>query len=113
MISPDQIRAARALLHLQQDQVARCADVSLITIRRLESVGGAHVSPGMAERVRRALELLGAEFIENGVRRRSPVDDPAVLARDMQEIARRSAVRQAALPSFSETDLYNEDGLPS
>ncbi|WP_242402528.1 helix-turn-helix domain-containing protein [Komagataeibacter kakiaceti] len=36
-VTSDQIRAARALLHLPQEELARRAHVSVVTIRRLES----------------------------------------------------------------------------
>jgi transcriptional regulator with XRE-family HTH domain len=114
MISPDQIRAARALLRVEQDELARQAHVSAVTVRRLESRHGTErVSPITVERIRQALEILGVEFIENGVRYRLPVHDAAALARDMTEIARRSAARQSSLPPFSEDDLYDENGLPA
>ena len=37
LITPEQIRAARALLRLEQDELARRANVSVVTVRRLEA----------------------------------------------------------------------------
>ena len=96
MINPDQIRAARALLRVEQDALARQAEISAITLRRAECRQGAErVSLATIDRIRRALEALGAEFIENGVRYRAPGQDAAALARDMNEIASRSGARQS------------------
>ena len=41
IITPEQIRAARALLRLEQDELARRAQVSVATVRRLEAAEGA------------------------------------------------------------------------
>ena len=72
-VSADQLRAARALLRLEQAELARRAAVSIVTIRRIEAAaGGARVSQGIFEDVLRALEQAGAEFIPNGMRRIAP-----------------------------------------
>ena len=41
LITPEQIRAARALLRLEQEELARRAHVSVATVRRLEGPSGA------------------------------------------------------------------------
>ena len=70
-ITPEQIRAARALLRLEQAELADRAHVSVVTIRRLEGgQGNERVAPGTVAGVREALEQAGAEFIPGGVRRR-------------------------------------------
>ena len=116
MIDPDQIRAARALLHLEQQDVANKARVSVSTIRRVESSGrNARVSPRTVASIRHALEFSGAEFIDNGVRRRrfrTPEEKDA-LRRDIAAIADRVRRLSAENPSFSEYDLYDEAGLPA
>ena len=61
MISPAQIRAARALLGLTQSEVATIADVGLATIQRIES-SNAEMS-GSA----RTLLKLKAGFEELGI----------------------------------------------
>jgi transcriptional regulator with XRE-family HTH domain len=113
-ITSEQIRAARALLRLEQDELARRAAVSVATVRRLEAPGGnARVAPGTVEEVRKVLEAAGAEFIADGVRRRRlPTPDREAKFRELMAIAERSAARQARLPPFTEADLYDDDGLP-
>ena len=66
MISPEQCRAARALLDWSQDQLSKKASVGIVTVRQLEA--GAH-EPRRAtlDVIRRALVDAGVEFIdENG-----------------------------------------------
>jgi len=112
MISSEQIRAARALLRLEQDELARRAKLSVTTMRRLETENGAkRVAPTTVERVKHVLEEAGAEFIEEGVRRRKQ-RNPEKVYRKLRAIAERSAAQQAKLPPFSESDLYDENGLP-
>lgn len=63
-----QIAAARALLRLEQTDLAKAANISVPTLRRMEASEGA--AAGMANNVaavRIALEAAGAQFIsENG-----------------------------------------------
>ena len=71
-ITPEQIRAARALLRLEQAARAARAHVSVVTIRRLERGQGSEpVAPGILNGVRKVLEQAGAEFVPDGVRRRT------------------------------------------
>lgn len=113
LITPEQIRAARALLRMDQEELARRANVSVVTIRRLEAPHGlSKVTLGTVGEIQRALELAGAEFIDRGVRRRQRTSEEidarvqAILA-----IAAESAAYQAKLPPFTEDDLYDENGL--
>lgn len=113
-IHTDQLRAARALAHLDQQELARRANTSVITIRRLESPKEARrVAPDVMQRVRNALETMGVEFIENGVRWQSRTENPALLTRDLMQIAQRSADRLKAVAPLTEADLYDENGLPA
>jgi len=115
MVTPEQIRAARALLRLEQGELARRAHVSVITIRRLEAEQGAErVTPVTLEGVRQALEQAGAEFIEGGVRRRH-VERPDAAARfeELRAISLRSATKLHQHDQLDEADLYDEDGLPA
>ncbi len=115
IITPEQIRAARALLRLEQDELARRAQVSVITIRRLEAVDGTgRVAPATVDDVRHVLEKAGAEFIEGGVRRRpwSPEEIEARY-RAIMETGKRSAELQKGLEQWTEDDLYDENGLPA
>ncbi|HME26644.1 MAG TPA: helix-turn-helix transcriptional regulator [Acetobacteraceae bacterium] len=115
LITPDQIRAARALLRMDQEELARRAKVSIVTVRRLEAPDGlSKVSLGTFDEVQRALEAAGAEFIDRGVRRRRRTPEEiearvqAILA-----IAQRSAALLKDAPPFTEDDLYDDDGLPA
>jgi transcriptional regulator with XRE-family HTH domain len=63
-----QLRAARALLGWEQDDLALAAKVSAVTIRRMEKAEGA--LPGRHETVQklqRALEMAGVLFTARGV----------------------------------------------
>jgi transcriptional regulator with XRE-family HTH domain len=66
-ISIEQLRAARALLGWSQSQLAKEAGMSLPTVKRVEREGGPRVSEDAHQRLQRALEAGGVEFIdENG-----------------------------------------------
>jgi transcriptional regulator with XRE-family HTH domain len=112
--TPEQIKAARALLRIEQDDLARRAKVSVVTIRRLETpLGGARVAARTLEGVRSILEQAGAEFIPNGVRRRTP--DPLGREARFQEllsISKESAELLRGHTIFTDDDLYGDDGLP-
>ncbi len=115
IIQPDQIRAARALLRLEQAEVAQRAGVSVVTIRRLESEGGeARVAEATIAEVQRVLEQEGAEFIPGGVRRRAtPAPDAAVRYAALLAISLRSAARLEGRQLLTDDDLYDENGLPA
>ena len=115
MTTADQIRAARALLRLDQAELARRAGVSLATLRRCEDGGDARVSARAAASIQKALEASGAEFIPGGVRRRRPrtPEEKEALFRDIMAIADRVTALHAENPGFSEEDLYDESGLPA
>jgi transcriptional regulator with XRE-family HTH domain len=69
MILIEQIRAARSLLGWSQTELAGHAGLSLPTIKRVERENGdgPNVSHEAREKLRRALEKGGVEFIaENG-----------------------------------------------
>ncbi|MGE5270220.1 MAG: helix-turn-helix domain-containing protein [Thiohalocapsa sp.] len=117
MITSDQIRAARALLAFDQSELARRANVSIATLRRVEG-GGEKPKASMraVKSIQHALEAAGAEFIDNGVRRRRRRRTPEEVAervRKIMEIAHRSAKFAAENPGgFTEDELYDENGLP-
>lgn len=67
MIDSDQVKAARALVGMTQDELATRAGLSTQTIKRMEAMGTARSSAGNVEAVQRALEAAGVQFIpENG-----------------------------------------------
>ena len=114
-ITPDQIRAARALLRLEQAELAERAHVSVVTIRRIErGQAGERVAPGTVAGVRQALEQAGAEFIPAGVRRRGIArPDTRALYEDLRAISLRSAARLQGRELLTDADLYDENGLPA
>ncbi len=114
-VTPEQIRAARALLRLEQAELAHRAHVSVVTIRRLEGTdGNERVASVTREGVRQALEQAGAEFIPDGVRRRRPVrSDASSLYEDLRGISLRSAATLQGRELLTDADLYDENGLPA
>ena len=66
-MSPAQLRGARGLIGWSQTELAATAGLSLVTVKRYETGRGARVSTDAVERLCRALEAAGVEFIaENG-----------------------------------------------
>jgi hypothetical protein len=113
LITPEQIRAARALLRLDQATLASHAGISVVTLRRLEDRHGlSKVAPATGDAVRRELEKAGAEFIDRGVRRSAPA--PAAIQsvrRDTDRIVARSAATMAKSPPLTDDELFDENGL--
>jgi transcriptional regulator with XRE-family HTH domain len=113
MVTPEQIKAARALLRMEQDELARRAGVSVTTIRRLEAAKGDYaVAEETAGGVQNALQEAGVEFIHDGVRRAQKEIDRDLVA-DLMKIAEESARLLKDAPPFTEDDLYDENGLPA
>lgn len=88
MITATQIRAARALLQIDQRQLAEAAGLSLPTIQRMESSVGPQVRGNVESLVKvvEALERAGIELIGEGavstgggrgVRLKTPPEEPA------------------------------------
>jgi transcriptional regulator with XRE-family HTH domain len=76
MISAAQIRAARALIGITAEKLARSAHVGFATIKRFELGEGILPSrSGTLERVKAALEAAGIEFIGD------PIKSPGVRLR--------------------------------
>jgi transcriptional regulator with XRE-family HTH domain len=113
MTSAEQIKAARALLRMEQDDLARRSGVSVTTIRRLEAAQGAGlVAPATVETVVKTLQEAGVDFIHQGVSLRSAsAGDEALLGR-LRAIAERAAARQSGEAWLTDADLYGDDGLP-
>ncbi|MBM7043700.1 MULTISPECIES: helix-turn-helix transcriptional regulator [Rhizobium] len=64
-LDPAQIRAARAMLGWSGSQLAKKADISFSTIRRME-ISTAKVRNEALTRVRQAFELEGIRFLRDG-----------------------------------------------
>lgn len=112
MINSEQIKAARALLRLEQEELARRAGVSVSTIRRLEAPGGAELVAGdTAAFVVKVLQEAGVEFIHQGVALKAKAQDEALYVR-LRAIAERAAAEHTGRGWLSDADLYGDDGLP-
>jgi transcriptional regulator with XRE-family HTH domain len=112
MITAEQIKAARALLRLEQEELARRAGVSISTIRRLEAPSGAElVAVETAGAVVKVLREAGVEFIHQGVTLAAKPEDEALFRR-LRAIAERAARGTAGRDWLSDADLYGDDGLP-
>lgn len=68
MESPEQIRAARALLNWSADRLAAAAKVSIRSVQRWEAGAGASLLPVIRAAIVTALEDAGVEFTPGGVR---------------------------------------------
>lgn len=68
MLTSEQVKAARALLRIEQRDLAERSGVSLPSIKRLETQRGPLAAqPRTVDAIRAALEAAGVEFIpENG-----------------------------------------------
>lgn len=114
IVTPEQIRAARALLRLEQHELARRAGISVVTVRRLEAAEGtARVTAATLHDVREVLEQAGAEFIQDGVRSRLARAGADALFEELKAISLRSAEQLRAGDQSIEADLYDDDGLPA
>jgi predicted transcriptional regulator len=113
LITPEQVRAARALLRLDQAALAHDAGISVITLRRLEDQHGlSKVAPATVDVVRRVLEKAGAEFIERGVRQRAPEPEAIQSIKDdIDRIVARGSALMAKYPPMTDDELYDENGL--
>jgi transcriptional regulator with XRE-family HTH domain len=114
MITPEQIKAARALLRMEQEELAKRAGVSVTTVRRLEAAKGEYAVAGeTAEGVQMVLQEAGVEFIHDGVLLKRGKEETDALFRDLLAIAEESARLLRDTPQFKEDDLYDERGLPA
>jgi transcriptional regulator with XRE-family HTH domain len=114
MTTPEQIKAARALLRMEQEELAKRAGVSVTTIRRLEAAKGDYaVAQETAEGVQMALQEAGVEFIHDGVLLKREKEDTDALIRKLHAIAEESARLLNDTPQFTEDELYDEQGLPA
>jgi transcriptional regulator with XRE-family HTH domain len=113
MISAEQIKAARALLRMEQEELARLSRVSVTTIRRLEASGDRLVAETTTGAVRKALEEAGVDFIHQGVSLKSKAADAEALFTRLRAIAERAAPNQQTREWLTDADLYGDDGLPN
>jgi transcriptional regulator with XRE-family HTH domain len=64
MLTPDQLRAARALVKWSREDLADKSGVAAVTIKGFELLG-ADSKISTLNKLRRALELAGVEFIDD------------------------------------------------
>jgi transcriptional regulator with XRE-family HTH domain len=113
MTSSEQIKAARALLRMEQEELAKRAGVSVTTIRRLEAASGEQlVAASTTETVRRVLQEAGVEFIHQGVSLKAKAAGEDALYSRLRAIAERAAGQMNSRDWLGDDDLYGDDGLP-
>jgi transcriptional regulator with XRE-family HTH domain len=113
MTSAEQVKAARALLRMEQVDLARRSGVSVSTIRRLEAAQGAgQVAPATVDAVVKTLQEAGVEFIHQGVSLKAAADGGEALFGRLRAIAERAAAQRSCEGWLTDADLYGDDGLP-
>ncbi len=63
MIRPEQIRAARALLAVNQRKLSEWAAISVATVKRIEAASEIRGAADTVWKIQQALEAAGIEFI--------------------------------------------------
>jgi predicted transcriptional regulator len=63
MIGPAQIRAARALLNINQSMLSGWASINVATLKRIEGSAEIRGTADTIRKIQRALEAAGVEFI--------------------------------------------------
>src|SRR4051812_33372473 len=101
LVTGSQLRAARALVRMEQERLAEVAGISGNTIRRLESQDGLLDARASTLRaLQRALEDAGVEFQDDGrpgVRIREPADNEKILG----DLRKKPAIKEALRSNFT------------
>jgi predicted transcriptional regulator len=63
VIGPAQIRAARALLNINQSMLSKWASINVATVKRIESSAEIRGTANTIRKIQKALEAAGVEFI--------------------------------------------------
>lgn len=109
MITAAQLRAARALLGMDQRALAHAAQLSVPTIQRMEASEG--VIRGTVDSLMKliaAIEAAGVELINEGDT--SPVGGRGVRLREVSVVTRRRAPARAPAPSARSSALVSGRG---
>ena len=114
-ITPEQIRAARALLNLTQVQLAERADTSDGFISWAENMDSfEQVQEPNLDKVQTALSDAGVEFIPWGVRRRPPMTpEQQAMFDELEAISKASGEEMKGREILTDDDMYDENGLPA
>ena len=112
MITAGQLRAARALLGIDQRKLAELSGLSLPTIQRMEASEG--VIRGTVDSLMKliaAIRAAGVELINEGDT--SPVGGRGVRLREMSVATKRRAPARAPAPSIRSSALVSGRGSRS
>lgn len=68
LVTGNQLKAARALIGMEQGSLADAAEVHVNTIRKMEAKASAEITSGadVVRKVQLALEAAGVEFLNHG-----------------------------------------------
>jgi transcriptional regulator with XRE-family HTH domain len=116
MITPGQLKAARALAGLDQAAVAKAARVSVVTVKRAESTDSfERVGRNSIGQIREALETAGIEFMVDGVKKKAAAtsDDAERRYERLRAVTAEHARFFRDREILTDADLYDENGLPS
>ena len=128
MNTSGQMKASRALLGWEQNDLARASGVSRSTIQHMERLGRGHWSAANAAKVRQALEKGGIIFIKSGLegagiqltKSREFVEDLAEIGSNIpSDVRQKSAARarfeifKAEVYSLFKGDVYETEQIRS
>ena len=97
-LTPEMCRAGRALLRISQDQLARSAGVSRLTVAHFEGAASKPIPVSLAA-IRSALESSGVALLPGGAVLREPTTSVPVRS---QKVAKVLQILRAAAPRLQE-----------
>ena len=95
MIDPAQIRAARALLNINQTRLSEWASINVATLKRIEGSTEIRGTADTIRKIQKALEAAGVEFIpeEAGRGPASDLSSPGIVGFRSKQFAPSQANR--------------------
>jgi transcriptional regulator with XRE-family HTH domain len=108
-VTTGQIRAALALLGVEQEALGRGVGVSVATLRRVET---GNAPPETIHRAVEGLEMTGIRLVEDGVQLRPTATERVERKRRVADILARFDSAPDLAPGFTDASLYDENGLP-